>query len=99
MTPNLKFKTVTELVRTGTAIVRDLEKAGGQVVIVKRSKPVALLRKVTSKDKGREETVSNLRNKALSIIAEIERTGKPLIITRDGEAVAYLQRVKGNIEY
>jgi PHD/YefM family antitoxin component YafN of YafNO toxin-antitoxin module len=99
MTPNLKFKTVTELVRTATAIVRDLEKTGGKVVIVKHSKPVAILRKVTSKDKGREEIISNLRNKALSVIAEIEKTGKPLIITRDGKPVAFLQRVKENIEY
>ncbi len=99
MTPNLKFKTVTELVRTGTAIVRELEKTGDKVIIVKRSKPVAILRKVTKKDRGREETVSNLRNNALSVIAEIEKTGKPLIITRDKEPVAFLQKVKDNIEY
>ncbi len=98
-TQKFEFKTVTELSRKATAIVRDLEQAGGIVVIVKHNKPVAVLRKATRNDKGRAETVSNLRNNALSVISEIESTAKPLIITRDEKPVAFLRRVKENIEY
>jgi PHD/YefM family antitoxin component YafN of YafNO toxin-antitoxin module len=93
MTPEVKFKTVTELSRTATAIVAEIERTGEQVIIIKRSKPVAILRRVTKNDKGRKETVSNLRNKALVIIADIEKAGKPLIITRDNEPIAYLQGI------
>lgn len=99
MKPRVEFKTVTALSRTATKIVKDIEKTGKRVVITKNGRPVAVLQRVTGKDRGRKETVSNLKNNALVIIAEIEKAGKPLIITRDGEPVAYLQRIKENIEY
>ncbi len=92
MTPNVEFKTVTEFRKIATKIVKEIEKTGKQVVITKNGKPVAFLQRVTGKERGQEETVSNLKLNALVVIAEIEMTGKPLVITRDGKPVVTLKK-------
>jgi antitoxin (DNA-binding transcriptional repressor) of toxin-antitoxin stability system len=91
---NVVFVSVTDISRTGTRVIMDMEKTGHKVAITKLGKPVALLQKATGTEKGgKRETVSNLRNNALAVIAKIEKTGKRLIITRDGVPIALLTKV------
>jgi prevent-host-death family protein len=94
---DVRFIPVTEFSRKGTRVIMDMEKMRHKVAITKRGKPVALLQKVSSKEKGgKQETVSNLRNNAIKTIAKVVKTGTRLIITRDGEPVAVLSRVTDN---
>jgi len=88
----VRFITVSELSREATAIVSDAEKVKEQIVITKKGKPVALLKKAGRADKGKSETVTYLKNNAIGVIEAIEK-GKRFIITRDGKRIAVMLRI------
>jgi antitoxin (DNA-binding transcriptional repressor) of toxin-antitoxin stability system len=88
----VRFITVTELSLKATAMVADAEKMGEQIVITKKGKPVALLKKVDRDSKGKSETVTKLKNNAIAMIESVEVGGK-YIITRNEKPVAVLSKI------
>ncbi len=88
----VRFITVTELSAKATAMVSDAEKKGDQIVITKKGKPVALIKKAGRANKGESKTVTTLKNNVISII-ELVESGKSFIITRNDKPVAVLSRV------
>jgi antitoxin (DNA-binding transcriptional repressor) of toxin-antitoxin stability system len=87
----VRFVAVTELSVKATAIVSDAEKTGIQVIITKRGKPVALLKKAHRTSKGMLETVSFFKNNTIQLIKATE-AGKSFIITRFNEPVVSLTK-------
>ena len=89
----VRFITVSELSRKATAIVSDAVKAKVQIVITKKGKPVALLKKLGRADMGKSETVTYLKNNAIKVVEAIDEKDKCFIITRDGERIAVILRI------
>lgn len=49
MTP-LRFLTVTQLQRTLTEVIREIEKSGKEVIVSRNGKPVVIMQRVSEQD-------------------------------------------------
>lgn len=89
----VKFVTISELDQGVPAVVALAEGGKNQVVITKRGKPVALLRKISKKETGRKETLTSIANNANKFISEMEKNARPIVITRNGKPVLLLKPI------
>lgn len=89
----VKFVTISELDNSGTAIIAEAEQGRKLVVITRRGKPVALLRKIARKDTGREEKLTDMTNNPNGFLSEVEKKGIQIIITRNNKPILLMKKI------
>lgn len=87
------FASISDFDKKASAFVKKAEKAKNLVVITRIGQPVGLMRKVTAKDKGRTEPMTNLLNHAHELVSSIVKSRRQIIITRNNEPIAILKRI------
>jgi prevent-host-death family protein len=90
---DIKFLTITELDRNTFDIIAEVTRSKIQIVITKRGKPVARLRKIDKEDRGRKVTVTSLANSPHELISNIGKGGGPVIITKNNKAILFLKKI------
>ncbi len=90
----VEFIRVSEFNKKATEKVAQVERTGRSIVIIRHSKPAAVLEQVQAGvQKGKHLSVTDLKNDTNAIIAEIEEKGTRHIITRFSEPVAVLRKL------
>jgi len=87
------FASISDFDKQPTAFVKKAEKAKNQVVITRRGKPVGLMRKVTARDRGRTEPMTNLINHTHELVSSIVKNRRQIIITRNYQPIIVLKRI------
>jgi PHD/YefM family antitoxin component YafN of YafNO toxin-antitoxin module len=87
------FASISELDKQPTAFVKMAETIKNQVVITKRGKPVVLMRKVTARDNGRTEPMTNIIKHTHELLSSIEKGHGQIIITRNNQPIVVLKSI------
>lgn len=87
------FASISEFDKQPSALIKKAEKTKSQVVITRRGKPVGLMRKITSKDKGRIEPITNIINHTHELLSSIQKGRGQIIITRNLQPVVVLKKI------
>jgi PHD/YefM family antitoxin component YafN of YafNO toxin-antitoxin module len=87
------FASISDFDKQPTAFVKMAEKSKHQVVITRRGKPVGLMRKVTIKDRGRTEPMTNLINHTHELVSSIVKSRRQIIVTRNNQPIIVLRTI------
>lgn len=87
------FASVSDFDKAPTSFIKKAEKTKNQIVITRRGKPVGLMRKVTAKDKGRTEPITNVVNNMNKMLSSVEKGLAQIIITRNNKPIIVLKGI------
>ena len=85
------FASISDFDKQPTALVKMAEKSKYHVVITRLGKPVGLMRKVTAKDRGRTEPMTNLINHTHELVSSIVKSRRQIIVTRNNQPIVVLK--------